>query len=300
MLKSLLPRPGGFEGFGFGGEPLQANDYPLAEPKDVGLIGLDTDVTTAPDDCDSRFDDDRVSEVGEVQWLPEDLREELLGLAPKLLCLHPAPVDLRVGQVAPFVQFEGGIESGPEVRRKGLDVNELGTGAADRVDDVVGSPNDLHVLLRHRPTPAADFEPNRPCRLAPDGVVDLEDLRLAWLYPHVGQYRHQTLAKRLPLLPRVPDLANTDAAIHEEGDVVLQPIRGEVTAIPFQAADGFVVLSCGCWRRWGEADNDAHRSVLLVWVRADPIRLTFPLPKRTRDVLLRHRLLRQAERLFGV
>src|SRR5436190_11234278 len=89
------------------------------------------------------------------------------------------------------------------------------------------------------------FEPNRPCRLAPDDVVDLEDLRLAWLDPHVGQYRHQTLAERLPLLPRVPDLANTDAAIHEEGDVVFQPIRGELTAIPFQAADGFVVLRRG-------------------------------------------------------
>src|SRR4051794_23795459 len=132
------------------------------------------------------------------------------------------------------------------------------------------------------------FEPNRPCRLAPDDVVDLEDLRLAWLYPHIGQYRHQALAERLPLLPRVPDLANTDAAIHEEGDVVFQSIRGELTAIPFQAADGFVVLRRGGRRRRGKADNDAHRSVLLARGRADPIRHTFRPLNETGDVLLRY------------
>ena len=57
MSERLLPQPGGLEGLCFGGEPLQANDYPVAEPKDIGLISFDPDVTTAPDDCDPRFDD---------------------------------------------------------------------------------------------------------------------------------------------------------------------------------------------------------------------------------------------------
>src|SRR5438552_5086185 len=73
------------------------------------------------------------------------------------------------------------------------------------------------------------FEGSGSRRLAPDDVVDVEHLRLAWLDPDIGQHGHQTLAKRLKLLPRVIDLANAKVALCAEADVVIHPVRGKVT-----------------------------------------------------------------------
>ena len=107
--------------------------------------------------------------------------------------------------------------------------------------------------------------------LAPDDVVDLEYLGLAWLYADICQYGHKALAKRLELLPRVPDLANAEVAICAEADVVIHPLRGKVAGLR-QATDTFVVLLGGQGRR-GEADDDAHLSILLGLTEADPIRV---------------------------
>ena len=81
-------------------------------------------------------------------------------------------------------------------------------------------------------------------QLAPDDVVDLEYLRLARLNPDIGKHGPQSLAKRFELLPRVPDFADANAAVYEEGDVVLQPLRWKVTGL-LQVTDSLVVLLAG-------------------------------------------------------
>src|ERR687897_2310998 len=140
-----------------------------------------------------------------------------------------------------------------------------------------------HVLLRHRLLrQPGGFACSGSRRLAADDVVDVEHLRLAWLYPDVGQNRHQTLAKRFELLPRVIDLANAKVALRAEADVVIHPVRGKGAGL-LQATDTLVVL-LGRQRRRGEVGNDAHRRSSLAWGRPD---------SRGWDVLPRHRLLPQ-------
>jgi hypothetical protein len=57
-------------------------------------------------------------------------------------------------------------------------------------------------------------------RLAFDEVVNLEDLWLAGqLDPDVGKYGHQLIAKRLQLLSRVPDLADSQVVRRPEKNV---------------------------------------------------------------------------------
>src|SRR6266496_3138300 len=78
--------------------------------------------------------------------------------------------------------------------------------------------------------------------LPPDDVVDLEHLGLARkLDPDVLQHRHETLAERVELLSRVPDLADSEVTVRLEGDVVLKSLRQPVARL-LQTADGFVVL----------------------------------------------------------
>jgi hypothetical protein len=54
--------------------------------------------------------------------------------------------------------------------------------------------------------------------------VDLEHLGLARkLDPNNLRHRHETLAERVELLARVPDLADPEITVRTERDVVLEP-----------------------------------------------------------------------------
>src|SRR3954465_4246212 len=73
--------------------------------------------------------------------------------------------------------------------------------------------------LRYSGSPAPD---RQAIVLALDDVVDLEDLGLTGLDPSVFQYRHEALAERVELLPRIPDLTDDELAVRFEGDVELE------------------------------------------------------------------------------
>src|SRR6476660_8041043 len=225
----LLRKPGGFEGFRWLRVLLDAENLAALDGDDVSQLHIDGNAAFCPV---TREADPDVSPIA-VDLNLKRLHPQVgvsLDPSPYLLPHRlDAPVNTGIG-ISGVVHVDGvavvKVQGGELAGNPRLSAIESGVGTTDEL---------FEILLRHRLLPQpGGFEPNRPCRLAPDDVVDLEDLRLAWLYPHIGQYRHQALAERLPLLPRVPDLANTDAAIHQEGDVVFQPIRGEVTAIPFQ------------------------------------------------------------------
>jgi hypothetical protein len=53
-------------------------------------------------------------------------------------------------------------------------------------------------------------------RLAFDDVVGLKKLGLTRLDTDVSQHRHQPLPELLPLLPRVPDLADLEVAVRTD------------------------------------------------------------------------------------
>src|SRR5256885_2593962 len=94
--------------------------------------------------------------------------------------------------------------------------------------------------------------------LALDDVVDLEHLGLAReLDANVGQYRHQTLAERVELLPRIPDLTDSEAPARTESDVVGKPVRRPLAPGILQPLDAFVVLLGRHARCSGEASEDA-------------------------------------------
>ena len=99
---------------------------------------------------------------------------------------------------------------------------------------------------------------------APFDVMDVEHLWLARDYPDIGQDRHQALAKRVKVFPRVPDFANAKVAICAEADVVLHPLRGPLAGLP-QATIRLVVLLGGHGCR-GEVDNEAHCDSSSAWV----------------------------------
>jgi hypothetical protein len=88
---------------------------------------------------------------------------------------------------------------------------------------------------REHPIPPF-VRPVRPLRatrlvLALDDVVDLEHLGLTRLDPNVLQHRHEALTERVELLPRVPDLTDSELAVRLEGDVVLESLRQPVASI---------------------------------------------------------------------
>ena len=92
--------------------------------------------------------------------------------------------------------------------------------------------------------------------LTPDGVVNLDQLGLARLYADLCQHRHEALAERVELLPRVPDLADPQVGVRAEAHVIIEPVGRPVAGL-FEPADGLVIL-LGGQRRWGEADQNAH------------------------------------------
>lgn len=49
--------------------------------------------------------------------------------------------------------------------------------------------------------------------LAPDDVVDLKDLRFARVYPYLRQKGHEALPECVKLLPRIPNLADSDVPL---------------------------------------------------------------------------------------
>src|SRR5215216_5439614 len=102
----LLPQPHGFEGLALGGKPLQAHDHSVPKPKHVCLVEFGSYIAAAAHSYDFRLDEDRVAEVNELPWLPANLGEHLVGLAPELLRLFRAAVDLRIGQLRAVVQLE--------------------------------------------------------------------------------------------------------------------------------------------------------------------------------------------------
>jgi len=69
---------------------------------------------------------------------------------------------------------------------------------------------DANPRLRYSASPAPD---RQPIVLALEDVVDLEHLGLTRLDPNVFQHRHEALAERFELLPRVPDLTDFDLAV---------------------------------------------------------------------------------------
>lgn len=74
-------------------------------------------------------------------------------------------------------------------------------------------------------SPSGGQPPRLPARRALLRGVDLEYLRLAReLDSDFGQNRHETLAERLELLPRVPDLAHPQVLPRAEADVVVEPL----------------------------------------------------------------------------
>jgi hypothetical protein len=88
--------------------------------------------------------------------------------------------------------------------------------------------------------------------------VDLDYFRLAGVDPDLGKDRHQSLAECLELLSGIPDLADAEASLGAEADVVVESVGREVTG-GFELADGLVVLG-GRQGRGGKADKDAHRA----------------------------------------
>src|SRR5680860_1195657 len=112
-----------------------------------------------------------------------------------------------------------------------------------------------HRVLRQPGRRAATVQPELLALLE---VVDLEDLRLARkLNPGFGQHRHELLAERLELLPRVPDLAHPEVPFRAEADVVIEPLGRKLHSGLFKRAGAFVVL-LGGQRRGAKADYDAH------------------------------------------
>jgi len=79
--------------------------------------------------------------------------------------------------------------------------------------------------------------------LAPDDVVNLQELRLAWVYPDLLQQRHEALPEGVHLLLRVPDLANSDVSVRQEADVVVQAVWRPLPF--FKTANRLVVLLKG-------------------------------------------------------
>src|SRR5215218_10335399 len=104
---------------------------------------------------------------------------------------------------------------------------------------------------------AARLKRSDVCRdLALDDVVDLEHFRLTRLNSDLGQHWHEPLPERLPLLLRVPYLADTKVSLRSEEHVVFEPVRRPVPYL-LNPADTLVVLLSG-QRFGGEADKDAH------------------------------------------
>ena len=67
---------------------------------------------------------------------------------------------------------------------------------------------------KYAPPYSASPAPDRQAIvLALEDVVDLEHLGLTRLDPNVLQHRHEALAERFELVPRVPDLTDFDLAV---------------------------------------------------------------------------------------
>ena len=93
--------------------------------------------------------------------------------------------------------------------------------------------------------------------LALDDFVDLENLRITREHDaDVVQHRHEAFAERVELLPRVPDLADSELPVRNEGDVVLSSFGGQSPAFSRRR-----LVSSYCsgshTRRAREADKDA-------------------------------------------
>src|SRR3954449_2183622 len=113
---------------------------------------------------------------------------------------------------------------------------------------------DARLRLRYSASPAPD---RQAIVLALDDVVDLEDLGLTGLDPSVFQYRHEALAERVELLPRIPDLTDDELAVRFEGDVELESLRQPVPRL-LQLGHGLVVLLRGHMGRGREAGENAR------------------------------------------
>src|SRR5262245_3685634 len=114
VTAQLLRQPSGFEGFLLSGEPLKPHDQSVAKPPQVGLVQLDRDLASAAQRNDCHLYENHITEVAQVPRLPSHLGKQLLRLAPEILCLFRAAIDLRVRQVSAFVQFKVGSEPRPE------------------------------------------------------------------------------------------------------------------------------------------------------------------------------------------
>jgi hypothetical protein len=83
--------------------------------------------------------------------------------------------------------------------------------------------------------------------------VDLKRLRFARVYAHVREKGHEALPERIDLLPRIPNLADSEVPVRNEAHVDIQPVRREVPGV-LKMADRLVVLLRRRLRRRREAD----------------------------------------------
>jgi hypothetical protein len=99
--------------------------------------------------------------------------------------------------------------------------------------------------------------------------VDLEDLRLAGVYPELRQDRHKARRECLELLPRLPDLADPDVPVQEKAigreicaarwrecpgddfDDVLALGRGVARPVGRPSAAERTRVRTWAWRRYG-------------------------------------------------
>ncbi len=127
--RSRLAQPAedrnGLECLCLGREALKPHELSVAEPEDIRLVRLDSQIAAAARGHDPGLDHDRIAEIGELQRLPAQLGPDLLQHPPELLGCLAAAVGLRVGHIGAAVELEVRSEARPEIRRHLLGVDEL-------------------------------------------------------------------------------------------------------------------------------------------------------------------------------
>lgn len=92
------------------------------------------------------------------------------------------------------------------------------------------------------PLPCSKIQAHTRGGLAADGVVYLDELRLAGGDLHLGQDRRQTRAECLKLLLRIPDLADLVLVARAETDLIVETLRRK-DAVRVKATNNLVVLA---------------------------------------------------------
>jgi hypothetical protein len=141
---SLLPQPGGFEGFSLALKVLDANDFAVAECVGARTAGDHLDTSRAAGEDPLRDHDLILPDADELLWFEPITRPRLPKegqiLAKPIATAINGPVEDRIR----IVHLDGGIEEIIEALVIGICENQV-------LPLLVDPPHDLHVLLRHRP-----------------------------------------------------------------------------------------------------------------------------------------------------